>query len=276
MRRFIFIVILLLPWQTKADDQIEKLSLPLIPDLQRADIYSLKTTDDPIGVLVLCPGCNGNGKEWINNQVWQSFARDHKLDLVGLSFASDVSLLTSGRGYYYARQGSGRLLLDGIWQSFHKDLPIIIYGFSGGAHFTSRFSEWKPERVTAWCAYSAEWWDKPLANDSCPPGLVVCGENDERLGASLMYFKEGRALGKPWLWITAPQTGHSIYGPGEDFIRNYFAAVIDDAGSTASGTWVDINSKIDAPPEMVNNQPSATGWLPSPKLLSEWQTIHHP
>jgi hypothetical protein len=259
-----------------ADEKIEMVSLPLIPDLQRADIYSLKITDQPVGVLVLCPGCNGNGKEWIQNPVWQQFARDHNLDLVGISFASDVSLLTSGRGYYYARLGSGQLLLDGIWHAFHEKLPIILYGFSGGAHFTAGFVEWKPERVATWCAYSAEWWDKPVSNDSCPPGLVACGENDERLGASLMYFKEGRALGKPWLWIIAPQTGHSIYAPAEDFIRDYFAAVLDTNNSATAGKWVDITFKANASHDTVTNQPSETGWLPNAKLLSEWQTVHHP
>ena len=115
--------------------EIEKISLPLISDLQRADIYVLKLTEQPAGLLVLCPGCNGNGKDWIKNPVWQKFARQHNLDLIGISFASDVSLLKDGRGYYYAHLGSGQLLLDGIKQAYPQDLPILLYGFSGGAHF---------------------------------------------------------------------------------------------------------------------------------------------
>ena len=260
----------------QATEEINKISLPLIHDLQRADLYVLKLTEHPVGLLVLSPGCNGNGKDWIQNPVWQQFARDHNLALVGVSFASDVSLLTSGRGYYYARQGSGQLLLDGIRHIFPQDMPLILYGFSGGAHFTSRFVEWKPKQVIAWCAYSAEWWDKPVLSDNCPPGLVVCGEEDERLGASLVYFKEGRALGKPWLWVIASKTGHSICAPVEDFIRDYFAAVLDGNGSTSSGAWVDINLKAKTEQDTVTSQPSATGWLPDLKLLNEWQAVHHP
>lgn len=256
--------------------EIEKISLPLIPDLKRADIYVLKLTDRPVGILILCPGVNGNGKDWIENPVWQKFALDHHLDLIGLSFASDDSLLTNNRGYYYARQGSGQLLLDGIRQAYSQDLPLLLYGFSGGAHFTSGFAEWEPERVIAWCAYSAEWWDKPVSNDRCPPGLVACGEDDERLGASLIYFKQGRAVGKPWLWLCAPKTGHSIYPPAEEFIRNYFSATLKNSGEVTSGEWVDIDKKSKADQNLLESQPSVTGWLPDSELLSQWQEIHQP
>lgn len=256
--------------------KIEKVSLPLISDLQRADIYVLKLTKQPVGLLILCPQCNGNGKDWIENSIWQKFAQDHSLDLIGLSFASEVSLLQSGHGYYYARQGSGQLLLDGIRRVYHQDLPILLYGFSGGAHFASGFVEWKPERVMTWCAYSAGWWTQPVSNDSCPPGLVACGENDPRLGASLNYFKQGRALRNPWLWLCVPKTGHSIYPPAEDFIRDYFSAILENHGSVTSGEWVDINQKSKTDQELVDSEPSITGWFPDPKLIQQWKEIHSP
>lgn len=256
--------------------KVEKISLPLIPDLQRADIYILKLTEQPAGLLVLCPGCNGNGKDWIENPVWRKFAQEHNLDLIGISFASDVSLLKNGRGYYYAHLGSGQLLLDGIRQAYDQDLPLILYGFSGGAHFTSGFVEWKPDRVIAWCAYSAEWWDIPSAKAMSPPGLVACGEDDPRLGASLIYFKQGRAVGKPWLWLCAPHTGHSIYPPAESFVRRYFSAILDKTRINKSGEWVDIDQKSLATPEVIQDQPSATGWLPDPTLLTQWQEVHQP
>lgn len=257
-------------------DEVKKISLPLISDIQRADIYVMKLTEDPVGVLVLCPGCNGNGKDWIENPIWQDFARSNKLDLAGISFASDVSLLKSGKGYYYASQGSGKLLLDGLQKIYHREMPLVLYGFSGGAHFISGFVEWKPERVLVWCAYSAEWWAPPVQNELHPPGLVVCGEKDERYGASLIYFKQGRALGKPWLWLCAPETGHSIYPPAEEFIRNYFAAVLSQGNSNSPGQWVDIDLKTAVESDTVDKQPSITGWLPDPKLLGEWTEVHHP
>lgn len=211
----------------QATEGIKKISLPLIHDLQRADLYILRLNEEPTGLLVLSPGCNGNGKDWIQDSTWQQFAKEHKLDLVGLSFASDVSRLKDGYGYYYASQGSGQLLLDGIRQVYHRNLPMTMYGFSGGAHFTSGFVEWKPDQVRAWCAYSAEWWVQPVQNASCPPGLVACGEKDGRYGASLIYFKQGRALNKPWLWMCVPNTGHSTDLSAEKFIRDYLGVILD-------------------------------------------------
>jgi hypothetical protein len=267
-------LIFLLGVATVQAEEIEKIALPLIPDLQRADLYVLKLTEHPAALLILSPGFNGNGKDWIQNSTWQKFAQDHNLDLAGLSFASDGNLLIKGRGYYYASQGSGQLLLDGINRAFDSDIPLLLYGFSGGAHFTSSFAEWKPQRVIGWCAYSAEWWNKPVSQTSCPPGLVVCGEEDERYGASLMYFKQGRALGNPWLWLCAPKTGHSIYPPAEDFIRLYFAAIL--GGVNSSGQWVDIDLKTKAEPGLIADQPTLTGWLPQTSLLADWQAIHQP
>jgi hypothetical protein len=143
----------------------------LIPPLNmlRADVYVWSPVAAPKAVLVLSPGMNGNGQAMIQQRAWQQFARKNRLGLVGLSFASDMELLLNGKGYYYVAQGSGELLLHGIEKIFGKaNLPLLMYGFSGGAHFTSRFEEWKPERVLTWCTYSAGWWDRPMSSSACP------------------------------------------------------------------------------------------------------------
>jgi pimeloyl-ACP methyl ester carboxylesterase len=257
-------------------EEIEKLSMPLVSDLQRADLYILKVADHPAAILVLCPGFNGNGKAWIENPVWQKFASDNNLDLAGLSFASDGELLKRGRGYYYPSQGSGQVLLDGISNAVGGDLPLVLYGFSGGAHFSSGFADWKPERVTAWCAYSAEWWTPPSSNTASPPGLIICGDEDDRYGASLLYFKQGRAEGKPWLWISVHKNGHSIAPKVEDFVRHYFASVLQTNEEKGPGQWVDIDLKGHATEETLLHQPSLTAWLPDSKLLPDWETVHQP
>jgi hypothetical protein len=270
------LLLLLLAIDISQAEEIEKISLPLIHDLQRADIYVLKLTKHPAAILILSPGFNGNGKDWIQDPVWQAFAREHNLGLVGLSFASDGELLRKGQGYYYPAQGSGQLLLDGIKRVFDSGVPLLLYGFSGGAHFTSGFVEWKPEQVVGWCACSAEWWDKPSSGSYSPPGLIVCGDEDERYGASLTFFKQGRSLGKPWLWISISKNRHSISLPVEGFIRHYFATLLDANGSTKAGQWVDIDFKRTAEQDTLRNQPSLTGWLPDSNLLPNWQSVHYP
>jgi hypothetical protein len=275
MNLWLCVIMLLGTGVLPAADEIQTISLPLIPDLQRADLYILKLTAHPAAILVLSPGFNENGKGWIENPTWQNFARNHNLGLVGLSFASDGEQLRKGRGYYYPAQGSGQLLLKGISQAFNPNIPLLLYGFSGGAHFTSGFAEWRPERVMGWCAYSAEWWDRPAFNTVSPPGLVICGDEDERYGACLVYFKQGRSLGKPWLWMSVPKEGHSISAQAEDFIRDYFSTLLVNDPST-TGQWVDIDLKTTANSETVKTQPSLTGWLPNSNLLTEWEAIHQP
>ena len=111
------------------------------PNMDRADLYYLLPIDHPKAVLVLSPGVNGSGESLIRSPTWQQFAQQNHLGLVGLSFASQEKMILDGTGYYYASKGSGEKLLEGIRKIYGKDLPLLLYGFSGGAHFTSRFEE---------------------------------------------------------------------------------------------------------------------------------------
>lgn len=258
----------------RSPDNIEKLSLTPTATMQRADLYIWKEVRSPKAVLVLCPGHNGNGEGLIRQKVWQEFAQKHQLGLVGLSFASSGKPRENNKGYYYASQGSGELLLSGLRRVYGCDLPILLYGFSGGAHFTSRFEEWKPDRVLSWCAYSAGWWDEPKAASNSPPGMVVCGDEDGRLGASLIYFKQGRAVDKPWLWVSVPKTGHSPLPSVESFIRDYFHEILE--GKNMLGLWVDIDRKTEVQPDDVKSLLSVTAWLPNENLFSEWKAVHEP
>lgn len=253
------------------------LSLKPAAGMTRADIYCIKTVENPKAVLALFPGCNGNGAGLVADPVWQAFAKENELGLIGISFASELSDIHNGKGYYYAGYGSGDVLLSGVDALFGNKLPVLLYGFSGGAHFTARFVEWKPERVIAWCAYSAGWWDEPQPSKIMPPGIVACGEDDVRLGASLVYFKQGRAATKPWLWIGIPRNGHSPDKRVESFVRNYFESILQNDPETnafGSGLWVDIDMHTAAEAATVGRYPSITAWLPDAGLLNAWRSLN--
>lgn len=256
-----------------ASDTIEKVTLKPTKGLRRAELFFAETVPQPQAVLVLCPGYNGSGEGLIRQPEWRGFARKHQLGLVGLSFASDGELLQQGKGYYYPALGSGQLLLDGLRGKFGRDLPILLYGFSGGAHFTSRFAEWNPGRVLAWCAYSAAWWDEPSANRNPPPGLIVCGDEDpSRYGASLIFLKQGRAAGKPWLWVSLQGTGHHTSAKLDAFVRGYFSAIL----SPSNGAWVDLDRKESISAAQAGEHPTLSGWLPESSLFEDWKAIHAP
>lgn len=254
--------------------EIETLRMEPAAGMTRAELHFVKTVSHPKAVLILCPGVNGSGEKLIRGKAWQEFARENNLGLVGLSFASLSSAIHNGTGYYYASKGSGEKLLEGIRRIYGKELPILLYGFSGGAQFTSRFEEWRPEKVFTWCAYSAGWWDSPVKSNVTPPGIIACGDEDHRYGASLVYFKQGRAAGKPWLWVSLPKIGHTDSSQLDEFVRNYFSAILKQDFNAS--VYADIDQEIIVSKLMAAKMPSVTTWLPSLSLLKRWMQIHEP
>lgn len=273
---WIIILAVLYPLLVDAEE-IQKFSFSPPQDMTVADVYALKITWNPRAVLVLCPGQNGNGERMIQQKEWQEFACQQHIALAGICFASKDELLYNNQGYFYASQGSGHVFVDAIRKIYGSDLPILLYGFSGGAMFVSRFVEWRPERVLSWCAYSGGWWDAPEKAAINPPGIVACGDADPRYGATMIYFKQGRAANKPWLWISLPKVGHDIHRPFEDFVREYFAEILDKPSSKGlqEGLWIDVDLKVPAAESLVKEQPSLTGWLPD-DLFEKWKAIHEP
>jgi hypothetical protein len=248
-------------------------SLQKSPELTRADLYSIPTVPNPRAALVLCPGMNGNGRGLLT-PAWVDFARQHRLGLVALSFASSDEDLGNARGYYHPDRGAGKVLLDGIRGIYGHDLPVLLYGMSGGAHFTAGFMEWKPDRVISWCAYTAGWWNQPQPSKFNPPGIVACGDEDFRYGASLGYFLQGRAIGKPWTWVSLEKTGHQPSAILDDFVRNYFAAILERKAT--SPIWRDVDLKSPINDANVTSRPTLACWLPNPDVALSWVKVHQP
>lgn len=253
---------------------VKTLRLEPTAKMTRAEIDYIVTVPSPRAVLVICPGDNGKGGEIIQSPEWQKFAVDNNLGLAGLSFASQKENLKGNDGYYQAATGSGRILTDGLRKIYGENLPLLLYGFSGGAHFVSLFEEWEPGRVLAWCAYSAGWWDPPVWRASSPPGIVACGADDKRLGPALIYFKQGRALGKPWLWVCLPKTNHAHSPRLDEFVRTYFKSILQN--EKREPQWVDIDAKSPVSASQAVSVPSLSGLLPSSQLYEPWSRLHEP
>lgn len=71
MKLFLICALLLGVGVSQATDHIV---LKATKDMERADLYAWNNKAEINGVLVLCPGCNGNGEELIKQSVWQEFA----------------------------------------------------------------------------------------------------------------------------------------------------------------------------------------------------------
>jgi hypothetical protein len=242
--------------------------------MERADVYAVMPAQQkPVAVLILCPGRNHNGEEWIRMKPWQDFAKGHQLGLVGISFASPEALMDQSKGYPRAAQGSGKIILDAVHQIYGADLPLLFYGCSAGGVFTYQFADWKPEKIIAWSAWAGD-FDEQARHDNAPPGIIACGENDgAHYGAALSYFKKGRALGKPWLWISIGKWDHVRSPELEEFVRQYFDAVLKEHTDPC---WVDIDLKKEISKAKAVQMPSESGWLPDQELLAPWAKIHEP
>ena len=258
--------------------------------MSRADLYFAHTAASPCAVLLLCPGFNGDGEDLVRHRAWQEFARANNLVLCTLSFASPEEEILARRGYYQASQGSGDVLLRGLRLGLGRDLPILAYGFSGGAHFTASLVNWKPECILGWCADSAAWWEEPsLRPAAVPPGVVACGDADAaRYGASLTFFAQGRALGRPWTWVSLSGTEHVWSAPLDRFVRAYFAALLhgtrapgtvlqaNRAIAGSAGDWRDVDTKQEISVRQASLQPTLACWLPDRSVGTLWSSLHQP
>jgi pimeloyl-ACP methyl ester carboxylesterase len=247
--------------------------------MTRADLKYLAPPKKCAGVLVLCPGYNGDGEFLLRQKEWQDFAKQRGLALVALSFASEQRELSPqvGRGYYYVERGSGKLLLEGLRKIIGRDVPICIFGVSGGGHFAHRFVYQFPERVRVWAVYSIGWYaEAPPLACAKPPGVFLCGMDDERLGATRDAFLSARRANWQMCWLGVPNNGHSIDAGAADFARVYFSEVLKKPVNNA-GLWRFVNGQE-------STQGNAAGlegrglegfwvklWFPSDSALAAWQ-----
>lgn len=227
------------------------------------------------GVLVLVPGCNGDGRTFLDDKGWVRFAEKNRLALVGVTFSSPLKILKARRGYYEASRGSGRVLLALLEEAGFAGAPLFMFGFSGGAHFVSSFVEEYPERVLAWCAHSAAWWGAICREAAdVPPGIIACGAEDTRMGASLSFFKEGRSLGRRLSWVEIPDSGHKRSKPFEDFTREFFCEIIANGGKKKA-VWVDMGCGEVIGEKSVCAE-SNRSWMPSMRVYREWKQLVAP
>lgn len=252
--------------------QIGNIDLPPPPGMLKSAATFILPDGPPKAFLVLLNGYNSDGGILIRQSKWLKFAKTHGFILVGPFFVSQVNCLKNGEGYYYPEKGSGTALLNILDRITDKQLPIYIYGFSGGAHFTSRFVEWTPTRVKAWCAYSAGWWDLVKSKpDIYPMGIVACGTEDRRYNATIRYFQDGRKHGRKWTWVALKHTSHTLSPELDNFVMAYFATILHN----------DLNTCIvDNLTLELTNIPEGTttfnhSYLPSSKLFEQWRTLSH-
>jgi predicted esterase len=235
--------------------------------------YWVNQGDAPANqVLLLVPGYNGSGPAMFTQQ-WKIFADKYHLMLLAPTFAISPEELQNRQGYYYPDQWSGEATekaLDELGEHEHINIDkILMFGFSAGAHFTHRFALWKPQRVKAFVAYSAAWWDDPNESLAHVPALIMCGEADPRYDATWQFMSEGQALNLPWVWRSYEGMGHEITAVvqrmAEAFLGHYASDEADSPyyGDAQSYQYV-------TPDKMESIPPQERIRLPSKAVAEQW------
>lgn len=256
------------------DAAISKVSHPTDEWIQRADLYFRKTSPEPQGWLLLCPGRNGSGEGLLKDKGWLAFAKDHHLLMCGVSFASSRKDDLLGR-YTEVQKGSGEVILKTMDQYAGKELPMLVVGFSAGARFTTNWIAWKPERVIGWSAQAVGNWPAPVVSKVSPPGIVASGDYDAGSWfAALQYFQAARKLDKKVIWLSIEKLGHQRSPALDDFTRQLFAWIL--ARQPLDERWYDIDSKKRLTEQQSRDDPIFSCWLPTERLALSWENLHHP
>lgn len=242
-------------------------------EILQADFRCLRLSRrQPAAVLVLCPGQNGDGEDFLADEKWRTFAKANNLAIMVPGFVSGDEDLKSGRGYFVASRGSGKMLMEALDQAGWSDVPLLLYGFSGGAHFTASFAAWSPTKTLGFCAYSFGWWSPPPENLQCP-ALIACGQLDAvRYGASFSYFQAGRRQGSPWVWASIEAQEHEHCPKLDAFVREYFRSLL----RAETGDRVTVDNVRKTLVKGKGCEPLTTSVLPCEAALASWQSLHHP
>ncbi|MAS97177.1 MAG: hypothetical protein CMO55_28640 [Verrucomicrobiales bacterium] len=263
-------------------DGIHQVSFPSSATIDRADLYfwcPAGAENRVRAVMVISPGRNGNGLPFLNRAEWREFASINNLALCALSFSSKKKFVD--QSYSNANSGSGKMVTQGIdayLSSIGKDpLPLLMYGFSAGARFTASYVEENSDRVVAWCGQAVGKWERAKATEAKPPGIVACGEWDAGCyHASLIYFQQGRELGKPWTWICLKETGHQRSSELDEYVRAFFAGALNQEDfERRNGSYFDIDTRKSLTRTEQEDWPIFASWV-AEGMADSWLLLHQP
>lgn len=245
------------------------------------------------GVLILVPGSNGEGRTMAEDTVWQAFAAEHKVAIVGARFTDKPHDQGFIENYVNVSQGSGQALLDALGKfaarTQHPELanaPLLFWGMSAGGQFNYEFAAWKPERVIAFVVnkggiyYTAL---TPRATREVPALLFVGGKDlESRTSTITGLFALNRRGGALWALAEEPAAAH-VVGRSRDMSIIFFDEVLPlrlgDSSSPLkpltekAGFLGDYKAKTYKPVGETPAPNYPTAWLPTERVARAWQAL---
>jgi poly(3-hydroxybutyrate) depolymerase len=243
-------------------------------------------------IAVLVPGSNGDGRGQVDDPVWQTFAVQHKLALVGVRLTDKPHDQAFIEEYVNVSQGSGQAFLDAMTafaaRAKHPELataPFLLWGMSAGGEFNYEFVCWKPERVVAFVVNKGNIYYTALAPKAARsvPGILFTGGKDLEFRTNTItgLFAMNRRGGALWALAEEPSAAH-VVGRSRDVTMVLFedalALRLGDGPvlkpmAESAGFLGDIKAKtFQALGESkVPNYPTA--WLPTARVAERWQWL---
>ena len=189
-----------------------------------------------LGVLVLVPGSNGDGRTMVLEPFWQDYARRRQLVLVGCYFKDHLHANMNIEEYCRAGAGSGSALLAALQQFSDRagrpevaTIPLLLWGHSAGGQFNYEFACWQPERVLAFVVNKGGYYYTQLAPIAARqvPGIFFIGANDAefRIASIRGIIAINQAAGAAWELVVEANTGHEV-GQTRELAVRFFDKVI--------------------------------------------------
>ncbi len=182
------------------------------------------------------------------------------LELLPKKCLPDQAARIASGCYYYAGNGSGEALLKLLDTRYPTQPPLLLFGFSGGGHFASRFQELRSDRVKAWAVTGVNWWDEPPegAPEDFPPGIVMTGELEPNLPRTIQAFQKRNAMGFHVLWCGFKDTEHTMPYHALPLVQEFFEAILENA----TPDWQRVACGEDD-----------AGQVPSPAVREAWEKL---
>lgn len=241
-------------------------------------------------VLVLLPGFNSDGTQYLDFEEWRTYAEEEGLALCGVYFESDFE----GPYYGVATEGSGQALEDALHIIGERNnvpeigtLPLLLRGYSAGGIFSYYYSVFKTERVVGFVNIRGVSLQPTSAINNQIPGIIFVGDREQI--ARKEYLKDivlqKRAEGALWSYAVEPDAHHFTKTEKPDELtRTFFSSILSKRINSNTNELNVINETSGwlgnrlgsgiVPYEDYGGDPSTFFWLPDENVARAWLEFH--
>jgi dienelactone hydrolase len=274
-----------------------------IPPGEKFDIaqFRLWLDDSTIkvrGILLLTPGSNTDGREDVDDQEWQDFARQHDFAVVAAYWTDSPHEAMMIEEYADVSNGPGEALIQALNEfskiAGHQALaaaPLLLWGHSAGGEYNYEFALWKPERVIAFVVNKGNFYYNAVASAKARqvPGLFFTAENDltYRNDAVQGIFSMNRRPGALWALAHEPGAGHEV-GMTKKMALTFFREILplrlegtaqSNSGATTLNALVEssgslgIYDTLEVLPVTDELKKEPTAWLATEAIATAWRAF---